>query len=461
MTVFGTDRSNWKSPFNTASPDTVPGLDGYPVSGSPGFSSYYQWEWPMVYEWSVDLSSFGPAPIFVISANSHHSPAKTGDENDYFPDPPGNGYLSDYGDLPSAYPTLLADNGAYHYIVPNSVMLGEQLDPEPDGQPDDNAVGDDELGSEDEDGVSLVSVENGESLTFNVSVSDAGYLSAFLDYAEAGSLGSVNLISSSGPAALTAGPVSDLFIPQAGTYSLTVEAPFITVTYVAARFRITNDSGEGGANPNGMATSGEVEDYIWDVSNALSSQIDIEAFATSKGSVKIKVYTVNENGNNNIEIYAMIEDEWVMVAMVPSEKVHGDGSHVYTVKASGLIAGVSYQFRIIDESGHTFETAAPITVSRYRLKATKTSLNSSSFMSTFNTEPYEWYELWVSRFIGSKADWSPEYVQVVHPAFPDGVSGYMLQFQGAPEGTTTLRVPRNCQKAFFKLIKVEPTSEIP
>jgi hypothetical protein len=139
MDQYGTDRDSWMSPFKDSDSTKALGLDGYKTLETAGFSSYYQWEWPMVYEWSADLSSFGTAPIFVISAMSHHSPPKTGEENDAFPPPSdtgtGNEYLSDYGDLPDAYETLLAYNGAYHYIVPNGAFLGALNDPEPDGLP--------------------------------------------------------------------------------------------------------------------------------------------------------------------------------------------------------------------------------------------------------------------------------------------------------------------------------------
>ncbi len=462
MTIFGTDRENWKSPFDAASPDTVPGLDGYPESGSIGFSSYYQWEWPMVYEWSVDLSSFGPDPVYVISANSHHSPPKTGDVNDYFPDPPGNGFLSDYGDLPGPYPTLLEDNGAYHYIVPNAVYLGEELDPEPDGNPDDNASGDDLLATDDEDGVTFISAVNGVSLTIQVEISGAGYLSSFADFNASGTLSPLVLLSSTGPASLAAGTIEDLFIPEAGTYTLTVKCSGIAATAIALRFRVTNSAGEGGAIPYGVATSGEVEDYLWNIRSALSTQIDIEASAGYDGTVTLKLYTVNENGNNDIEIYAMIDGQWVMVAMVPSEQVVGDGSNIYTVEALGLTAGESYFFRIVDESGHSFETGKAIAVARYRLQATRTSLSPQYFTATFNTRPYVMYVLNVSESLtGDASQWSSEYVQVVHPAFPHGVSGFCLEFQGAPEGTTTLRVPRNRNKAFFKLVEVDQSTEMP
>jgi hypothetical protein len=97
------DPNQWKSPFNPAAPDDVTQVDGYPPIGQITWSATYEWEWSMVYEWSVDITQFGTSPTFVVQGSSHHSPAKTGGEDDEFPDqdpddPPPP--LMDFGDLP-------------------------------------------------------------------------------------------------------------------------------------------------------------------------------------------------------------------------------------------------------------------------------------------------------------------------------------------------------------------------
>ena len=62
----------------------------------------------------------------------------------------------DFGDAPDGpYPTLLANNGAYHTIIPN-IFMGALIDPELDGLPDPNALGDDLTNLDDEDGVAFV-----------------------------------------------------------------------------------------------------------------------------------------------------------------------------------------------------------------------------------------------------------------------------------------------------------------
>lgn len=61
----------------------------------------------------------------------------------------------DYGDLPTAYNgiTLNANDGARHVVDTGGPHLGSLIDGETDGQPNANALGDDALTSDDEDGV--------------------------------------------------------------------------------------------------------------------------------------------------------------------------------------------------------------------------------------------------------------------------------------------------------------------
>src|SRR3954465_10517689 len=64
--------------------------------------------------------------------------------------------LYDFGDAPESYGTLLKDDGPRHALSP--LFLGDRIDNESDGQPDDDATGDDfgPLGQpSDEDGVNI------------------------------------------------------------------------------------------------------------------------------------------------------------------------------------------------------------------------------------------------------------------------------------------------------------------
>jgi hypothetical protein len=105
------------------------------------------------------------------------------------------------------------------------------------------------------------------------------YLSAFLDFQNDGLISVGTLVSATGPAALTPGALLDLYVPVAGAYTLTVAVQEPVSPVPAARFRFTNEAGEGGgASPYGLAQSGEVEDYV--VYNAtLPSSVDVSAYA--------------------------------------------------------------------------------------------------------------------------------------------------------------------------------------
>jgi len=82
-----TDSRQFKSPFVASNPDDITAVDGYPT-----FSEAFQWEWPMVYEWSVDLAALAdefndgviPDDIRAFPGSSHHSPAKAEIDDDIF-----------------------------------------------------------------------------------------------------------------------------------------------------------------------------------------------------------------------------------------------------------------------------------------------------------------------------------------------------------------------------------------
>ena len=96
----------------------------------------------------------------------------------------------DFGDAPEPYPTLAIDLGAKHII--GEFFLGDVVDPEPDGQPDPNALGDDDVGAvDDEDGIIFLEGLNvGETSDVEVSVTTpivtGGYLNAWIDFDQNG-----------------------------------------------------------------------------------------------------------------------------------------------------------------------------------------------------------------------------------------------------------------------------------
>jgi len=255
----------WKSPFDSSNPDVVP-TDAYPSSGSIGYSSVYEWEWPMVYEWSADLTVCGSEPIFVLAGESHHSPIKNGDpdENDNFPPDPDPQPLTDYGDLPDSYSTLEASDGARHTLTINGAYLGTKPDPEVDGQPSNDATGD-VMSTDDEDGVTRSGATTWEpgntvNLALNVQGSTpTADVGIWIDWNGDGDFSEANEF------------YSYLNLPTGGTSIIDVLIPgnYSTGSPVYVRARIFNDEADapGGSldagDYAGQAATGEVEDYQW------------------------------------------------------------------------------------------------------------------------------------------------------------------------------------------------------
>ena len=159
----------------------------------------------------------------------------------------------DFGDAPDniqlpGYPTLLAHNGARHTIVPG-VFMGAGIDAEPDGQPNGNAAGDDLAGIDDEDGVQFTSaLMPGAKASTLVTVSCAGYVTAWIDFNHDGAWGPSEI-------------VMDWSLPGSGSYPLPFDVPATAmVGDTFARFRFSTDNGAI-LTPTGAALDGEVEDY--------------------------------------------------------------------------------------------------------------------------------------------------------------------------------------------------------
>ena len=183
----------------------------------------------------------------------------------------------DFGDAPNSYGTTVAADGARHGIVPG-LTLGTLLDREGDGQPSINADGDDSVGLNDEDGVTLVSpLAPGATATFDVDVTNtsgaSAYIQGFMDFNQDGDF-------------IDPGEhfVADQLVPNGtvGTVSVTVDVPSGAVlgdTY--ARFRLAQQTGLGAT---GFAVSGEVEDYVFPILNGSEIANDDE-FTVSRNSL--------------------------------------------------------------------------------------------------------------------------------------------------------------------------------
>ncbi len=186
----------------------------------------------------------------------------------------------DFGDLPSPYKTLLADNGPRHSIVSGAPYLGAVApDAETDGQPNATATGDDSNGVDDEEGVAPASgragtgrwtngtVFGGQGGAVSLTISGASAcLGAFMDFNSSGTLAAVSLRDLMGNGIMQ--PIA------AGAYTFYFNVPDGTFTgsggnkTIYSLFRVTSpvSGGCAGSTANsatGAAAGGEVDGYAW------------------------------------------------------------------------------------------------------------------------------------------------------------------------------------------------------
>ena len=164
----------------------------------------------------------------------------------------------DFGDAPAPYPTLLEDDGARHVIVDGGARLIDPPDSEADGQPHQDALGDDEAGSDDEGGIRfwLPPLLPGTDIVYmnagNVTdrVEEGGYVNAWIDFNIDGDW---------------ADPeeqiITDEWLDPYAGKEIEFTVPPVTPEQESgttfARFRI---SSQKGLSYTGMAPDGEVED---------------------------------------------------------------------------------------------------------------------------------------------------------------------------------------------------------
>nr|WP_235690483.1 GEVED domain-containing protein [Aliivibrio fischeri] len=155
--------------------------------------------------------------------------------------------------LQIVYNTLKSNNGAEHAMT-STLYLGSSVDADTDGQPGIASNGDDlDVDGNDDDGITiLTSLEKGLDALINVNASGSGYLQAWADWDMNGSF-------DEGEQILTNHPV------VSGVQIVPIRvSDSATIGSVQTRFRLSS-------NPNipssGYVGDGEVEDYVFDVTD--------------------------------------------------------------------------------------------------------------------------------------------------------------------------------------------------
>jgi uncharacterized repeat protein (TIGR01451 family) len=159
----------------------------------------------------------------------------------------------DYGDAPEPkYPTLLASNGARHRVLPlGNPTLGTFTDTETDGQPNANALGDDNAGvPDDEDGVTIPALVPGAASTITIRTgATGGIVTCWVDFNAHGSWSD---------------PVDKLINNVHFAANATQSVNFVTPlgSAIGTTFTRCRISSVSGLTPTGEAPDGEVEDYL-------------------------------------------------------------------------------------------------------------------------------------------------------------------------------------------------------
>lgn len=252
----------------------------------------------------------------------------------------------DFGDLPDPYSTLAIDNGPKHYI--GGYYLGEQIDAEYDGQPQTEALGDDNDGNDDEEGVnflgSLVKSQDVDvEIVAHTPTGQNGFLNAWIDFNGDGSFDTS-----------TETIINNVEI-SSDTYTYTISIPDSAVSgNTFARFRFSQLSGLGPDDNVGLSallnSYGEVEDYQVTIDSLITS-VDEPAFGAIPNEFKLHqnypnpfnpvttiVYDVAEQTHVKLDVYNVLGQK---VASLVNE-IKSPGSYRVEFGTQNLPSGIYF-----------------------------------------------------------------------------------------------------------------------
>lgn len=208
--------------------------------------------------------------INVIPGQTYHVKAAVADAGDRIYDSSiffhlifSTGTLAgfDFGDAPDSYKTLTASGGPRHAINPNIYLGTTPPDSEVTGQPSVEADGDNNNGTNDEDGVAFFPplFDNATSYSINVvannTTGQSANLTGWIDFNRNGSFDTGEGSTATVPSGTVNGTVTMTWNGLSGLVT--------GKTY--ARFRLTTDTSITTSTPGGTANNGEVEDFTLEI----------------------------------------------------------------------------------------------------------------------------------------------------------------------------------------------------
>ncbi|WP_417746580.1 Ig-like domain-containing protein [Rosistilla oblonga] len=272
----------------------------------------------------------------------------------------GNQAARDFGDLPAPYATLLSADGASHGFS-STLGLGALTDIEADGVPSTGADGDDNNGSDDEDGIVPVSaMAPGATVDFAVTARNAGqtaYLQGWIDFNNDG------VFSSS----------EQVFKNQTlinGTQVLTTDIAVPAGTTEGAKYARFRYGPELNLGTTGFSTAGEVEDYVFTVQTTTAlAQPDRYDDLTHPA---VQDFTVTRNSlNADLRVLAndSMFDSSIRVARVDplvgttgTLNIGTGGQSVVYTPRSGFTGEDTFEYTVVTDSGLSSTTTVTVNV---------------------------------------------------------------------------------------------------
>ena len=244
----------------------------------------------------------------------------------------------DFGDAPDpTYPTLLVSDGARH-ILGYGLFLGATVDADAGGQPTPGADGDDNDGSDDEDGVVFTSgIGVGLNASVDVTASGSGLLNAWVDFNADGDW------NDAGEQVFTDNPV------VAGVNPLSFAVPAgATLGTTCARFRLDSS---GGLAPDGLALDGEVEDEQVEIMIGADLEVTMSSAPDPVASGRELSYTVTVANNGPLDATSVVltdtlPAEVIFVSSTPGTPNCVFGTGVLTCDLGALAPSASAEVTI-------------------------------------------------------------------------------------------------------------------
>ena len=279
----------------------------------------------------------------------------------------GNLPSRDFGDAPDQYGTLEASNGPSHGLTEGLSIGNIAPDRELNGQPSIDALGDDGSGViglngqsiDDEDGVVLLEpLGPGASADLAVTLQNEtgspAFLQGWIDFNIDGDFNDPGE------------QIANNLEVGTGTFTLPVAVPSnATIGTTYARFRYSQTSGLG---PNGLADTGEVEDYAFPILAAAQIANDDPNEVVSRNSQANEIFVLDndfETADNQLQIINRN-----ITGTVGEVVIAGDARSIFYTPRNGFIGIDQFSYTVQDEFGRqstatvtvnvTFQTSSPI-----------------------------------------------------------------------------------------------------